>query len=106
MIWKRWRGRPREMPPLHWRPVIADPDDSEDYGTREVDRLKTESGVPRKTVAILACKNGHHCALVVGVETRFSVSATGVITPSVECPCKPCDGHEGTGSQLEGYGQP
>jgi hypothetical protein len=103
IIWKRWRGAPREMPPLHWRPLSATED--EDYGSREVDRLKTESGTPRKTVAILCCRNGHRCALVVGVETRFTVSAEGIIAPSVQCPVGGCSGHEGPPSQLDEYGQ-
>lgn len=108
LVWKRWRGDPKAMPPLHWRPTSETY--SDDYGSREVDRISTENGKPRRTVAILSCKNGHHCALVVGAETRFTVDANGVINPSVQCPVeidgRKCDGHEGPPSQLAEFGRP
>lgn len=105
LVWKRWRGEAEKMPPLHWRPTSET--HADDYGSREVDRLSTEQGKPRKTVAILCCKNGHRCALVVGAETNFRVDAAGIITPSVQCPVeengRKCDGHEGPPSQLGEY---
>lgn len=103
LVWKRWNGPADKMPPLHWRKT----NETDDYGSREVDRLFAVVGRKRKTVAILSCKHGHNCALVVGEETRFSVTAEGVITPSVQCPVlvdgNRCDGHEGPPTQLEGY---
>lgn len=105
MIWKRWHGAAREMPPLHWRPLSEV--ESEDYGSREVDRINTENGKPRRTVAILCCRNGHHCALVLGGDSKFTVSEAGVVNPSVQCPVviagTQCNGHEDPGSVLEGW---
>jgi len=101
LIWKRWRGDANEMPPLHWRPTSGDTDE----GSLMHDQYKADGS---RTVAILCCKNGHHCALVLGGASRFAVDSAGIVTPSVQCPVEisgaKCDGHEGPPSQLEGWG--
>lgn len=103
LVWKRWRGTAEEMPPLHWRPT----NETDDYGSREVDRISTANGKTRHTVAILCCKNGHRCGLVVGDGSNFRVDSTGVITPSVQCPVtengQQCSGHEGPPSRLDEF---
>ncbi len=71
------------MPPLHWHPTQG--------------YLK-EHGI----VATVTCKNGHACSLRVG-PGKHSVSAEGVMMPSLGCPADGCDGHEMPGSVLEGW---
>ncbi len=101
LVWKRWRGEPNEMPPHHWRPTSETTDEGSFFHDKHI-------GNGQRTVAILSCKHGHHCALVLGGTSRFTVDSSGIINPSVQCPVvidgRQCDGHEGPPTQLEDYG--
>lgn len=79
-----------DMPPLHWTKQL-------DRGS-ELRNLSEQDG--RRTVAIVTCVNGHACGLSVPPHT---VSAEGVVSPSLQCPVDGCSGHEPAGSVLEGW---
>lgn len=93
MIFKRWWGNDPfrlgepPMPPLHWWPTKG---------------YLSEHGM----VAIITCKNGHACSLNIKPRPNHpghSLSADGVMFPSLGCPTPGCDGHEMPGSVLEGW---
>ncbi len=77
------------MPPLHWAP----PTNAE----REV--LEQRPGF---VAAIVSCRQGHACALRLPPHT---ISAAGMVNPSLACPVPGCSGHEPAGSTLQGWGQ-
>ncbi len=90
MIFRRYSGPHRGMPPLHWTPLDAD--------EKNTLAMMDKAG---QVVAIVTCKRSHACALRV---PPHSVSPAGVVNPSLGCPVPGCDGHEDPGSVLEGYG--
>lgn len=95
MIFKHHPFGAIDMPPLHWTRIL-------DRGSEIRNDFSAHQG--RKTVAIVSCRHGHRCGLSV---PPHSVSEKGVVTPSIQCPViengQVCDGHEDSGSVLEGW---
>jgi len=90
VIFKRFEGEQKDMPPLHWRKLTDE--------EREIVVLLPDK---RPVAAVVTCKNNHGCKIRIGVH---SLSPAGVLQPSLQCPVPGCDGHEDPGSTLEGWG--
>lgn len=91
MVFKLWPGPLREMPPLHWTPLL-------DRGSE----LRNEHDAAGKVVALVSCRAGHVCSLRLGASSH-AMPSPGVVQPSIQCPVSGCGGHEPAGSVLEGW---